>query len=117
MPGPSNMPDRVLRAMHRAGPDIYGGPLIDLTETVLRDLRRLAGTDGACAIYIGNGHAVWEASVANILAPGDKALFAVNGQFGHGCGEIGKQPPQGHQGGEVIHASAIGRHGAFRQKE
>jgi alanine-glyoxylate transaminase/serine-glyoxylate transaminase/serine-pyruvate transaminase len=84
MPGPSNMPDRVLRAMHRAAPDIYGGPLIDLTETVLRDLRRVAGTEGACAIYIGNGHAVWEASIANILAPGDTALFAVNGRFGHG---------------------------------
>lgn len=91
MPGPSNMPDRVLRAMHRAAPDIYGGPLIDLTETVLRDLRRLAGTDGACAIYIGNGHAVWEASVANILAPGDKALFAVNGRFGHGWAETARR--------------------------
>ena len=87
MPGPSNMPDRVLRAMHRAAPDIYGGPLIDLTATVLRDLRKLAGTQGDCAIYIGNGHAVWEASVSNILAPGDKALFAVNGRFGHGWAE------------------------------
>ncbi len=91
MPGPSNMPDRVLRAMHRAAPDIYGGPLIGLTESVLRDLRRVAGTDGACAIYIGNGHAVWEASVANILGPGDRALFAVNGRFGHGWAETARR--------------------------
>ena len=57
IPGPSIIPDRVLRAMHRPAPNIYEGELIELTDTVIADLRRVARTDGEVAIYIGNGHA------------------------------------------------------------
>ena len=57
IPGPSMIPDRVLGAMHRAAPNIYEGELIDMTRTVLDDLRRVARTEGSVAIYIGNGHA------------------------------------------------------------
>ena len=70
IPGPSIIPDRVLNAMHRPAPNIYEGELIEMTETVIADLQRVARTDGAVAIYIGNGHAAWEAAIANILAPG-----------------------------------------------
>ena len=83
-PGPSVIPDRVLASMHRPAPNIYEGQLVDMTTTVVADLKRLAGTSGHVAIYIGNGHAVWEASVANILAPGDRALVLASGPFGHG---------------------------------
>lgn len=84
IPGPSIIPDRVLNAMHRAAPNIYEGELIAMTESVLADLRRVARTEGRVALYIGNGHAAWEAAIANLLAPGDGALFLVTGRFGLG---------------------------------
>lgn len=91
IPGPSIVPDRVLNAMHRAAPNIYEGELIELTASVLADLKRLAGTAGEVVVYIGNGHAVWEASVANILRPGDKALVLATGRFGLGWAASARQ--------------------------
>ena len=84
IPGPSIIPDRVLREMHRAAPNIYEGALIEMTETVIADLRRVARTEGSVAIYIGNGHAGWEAAISNLLAPGDRALVLATGRFGLG---------------------------------
>ena len=91
IPGPSIIPDRVLNAMHRAAPNIYEGELIALTNSVLADLKRVAGTEGKVALYIGNGHAAWEASIANLLVPGDKALFLVTGRFGAGWAQTARQ--------------------------
>jgi alanine-glyoxylate transaminase/serine-glyoxylate transaminase/serine-pyruvate transaminase len=91
IPGPSIIPDRVLRAMHRAAPNIYEGELIELTETVRADLRRVAGTSGEVAIYIGNGHAAWEAAIANLLAPGQQALAIATGRFGLGWAATARQ--------------------------
>ena len=82
IPGPSPVPDRVLRAMHRPSPDIYGGELVELNLRVMADLKRLAGTRQHVAAYIGNGHAAWEAANLNLLAPGDQALVLVTGHFG-----------------------------------
>lgn len=82
IPGPSVMPDRVLSAMHRAAPDIYGEPLHDMTAAIVADLRRVARTTAHVAIYIGNGHGAWEAANANLFSRGDRALVAVTGQFG-----------------------------------
>ncbi|MGR3503528.1 pyridoxal-phosphate-dependent aminotransferase family protein [Pseudaestuariivita sp.] len=88
IPGPSVMPDAVLRAMHRAAPNIYDGELIELTHSLIPDLRKVARTEGDVAIYIGNGHAAWEAALANVLAPGDAVLVPATGRFGIGWGEI-----------------------------
>ena len=84
LPGPSVVPDRVLRAMHRPSPNIYGGPLHALTDSLYPDLQALAGTAGKATIYIGNGHAGWEAALANTLSRGDRVLVLVTGLFGHG---------------------------------
>ena len=91
IPGPSIIPDRVLNAMHRAAPNIYEGDLIAITESVLADLKRVARTEAAVALYIGNGHAAWEAAIANLLAPGDRALFLVTGRFGLGWATTARQ--------------------------
>ena len=91
IPGPSIIPDRVLNAMHRAAPNIYEGELIEITGTVIADLKRVARTDGKVAIYIGNGHAGWEAAISNILSPGQKALVAVSGRFGLGWAATARQ--------------------------
>lgn len=88
IPGPSVMPDAVLRAMHRASPNIYEGDLIDLTAGLIPDLQRVARTKGHVAIYISNGHGAWEAALANVIAPGDKVLVPATGRFGHGWGEM-----------------------------
>ena len=82
IPGPSVVPDRVLNAMHRASPNIYEGDIIELTEKALTDLKRLAFSSSHVAIYVGNGHAGWEAANANVFSRGDKALAVITGQFG-----------------------------------
>lgn len=83
IPGPSVIPDRVLNAMHRASPNIYEGPLHDLTATLFADLRRVARTAGHVAIYVANGHGAWEAANSNMFSRGDRALVAATGSFGH----------------------------------
>lgn len=88
IPGPSPVPDRVLRAMHRPSPDIYAGELIDLNYKVMADLKRLAHTSHHLAPYIGNGHAGWEAANTNMLAPGDKALVLASGRFARGWAQM-----------------------------
>ncbi|MCX7289340.1 MAG: aminotransferase class V-fold PLP-dependent enzyme, partial [Rhodobacterales bacterium] len=82
IPGPSVIPDRVLRAMHQGSPNIYDGPLVDMVAGLFPDLRMVAGTTGHVAMYIGNGHAGWEAANANMFSRGDKALVLATGQFG-----------------------------------
>lgn len=76
------MPERVLRAMHRPAPNIYYGELVDITSSVKADLNTLAGNSGEVGLYIGNGHAAWEASLCNTFSRGDKVLFLLNGRFG-----------------------------------
>jgi len=84
IPGPSVMPDAVLQAMHRPAPNIYTGELHDLTHSLIPDLRAVARTEGDVAIYIGNGHAAWEAALSNVLSRGDRVLVLATGRFGHG---------------------------------
>lgn len=88
IPGPSVMPERVLSAMHRAAPNIYEGELIELAETLYPRLLNLGGCDGDAVIYIGNGHAGWEASLTNTLSRGDEVLVLVTGRFGRGWADI-----------------------------
>ena len=88
IPGPSVMPEAVLQAMHRPAPNIYTGELIELTASLLPDLKRVARTDHHVAIYISNGHGAWEAALANVVSPGDHVLVPATGSFCHGWGEI-----------------------------
>lgn len=91
IPGPSVTPDRVLTAMHRAAPNIYEGALIDMVATLWPDLRAVAQTRHHVALYIGNGHAGWEAANANLFSRGDKALVLATGRFGIGWADSARQ--------------------------
>lgn len=91
IPGPSVMPDEVLRAMHRPAPNIYTGELHDIVDTILPDLKRVAQTEGEVAIYICNGHGVWEASLCNVLSRGDKVLALATGIFTHGWATVAER--------------------------
>lgn len=86
IPGPSIIPDRVQRAMHRASPNIYEGELVEVTRTLIRDLKTLANCQGDVAIYHGNGHSVWEASLCNFFSAGDRVMVLDTGRFGQGWG-------------------------------
>src|SRR3954465_4954716 len=72
IPGPTNMPDAVLQAMHRPALDIYSTPMVELTDSLLDDLARLFATEGRTYIHIANGHGAWESSLSNVLSRGDK---------------------------------------------
>jgi len=87
IPGPTTVPDEVLRAMHRPAVDIYGGPLLALTDSLLADLSRLFRTAGRSYIYIANGHGAWEAALTNVLSRGDRILVLESGRFAVGWGD------------------------------
>lgn len=88
IPGPSVVPDVVLRAMHRASPNIYEGELVEMTAGIIPDLLRVARTQHHVAIYMGNGHAAWEAALSNVIAPDDLVLVPSTGRFCVGWGEM-----------------------------
>ena len=87
IPGPTTVPDEVLRAMHRPAVDIYSGPLLQLTDSLLKDVARIFNTKGRSYIYISNGHGAWEASLTNVLSKGDKILVLESGRFALGWGD------------------------------
>lgn len=86
IPGPTTMPDEVLRAMHRPALDIYSDQMINLSDSLIRDLSRLFATKGKSYIYISNGHGAWEAVLSNVLSRGDKVLVLESGRFAIGWG-------------------------------
>jgi alanine-glyoxylate transaminase / serine-glyoxylate transaminase / serine-pyruvate transaminase len=87
IPGPTTMPDEVLRAMHRPAADIYDGELIGITESLHADLSKLFRTQERSYIYIANGHGAWEAALTNVLSRGDKILVLESGRFAIGWGD------------------------------
>src|SRR5712675_1500129 len=86
IPGPTNMPDEVLRAMHRPALDIYSTQMLELTDSLLRDLSKLFATKGQSYIHIANGHGAWESTLSNVLSRGDKILVLESGRFAIGWG-------------------------------
>ncbi|MGB0960106.1 MAG: pyridoxal-phosphate-dependent aminotransferase family protein [Halocynthiibacter sp.] len=81
IPGPSVVPDRILNAMHRASPNIYEGALVEAMPELISGLKSVARTSFDVAMYFGNGHAGWEAAIANTLQAGDRVLIPTNGGF------------------------------------
>jgi alanine-glyoxylate transaminase/serine-glyoxylate transaminase/serine-pyruvate transaminase len=88
IPGPTNIPEEVLNAMHRPAIDIYSGALIGITESCLADLSRLFRTAGRSYIYAANGHGAWEAALVNTLSRGDRILALESGRFARSWGEM-----------------------------
>lgn len=91
IPGPSVVPDLVLNAMHAASSNIYEGALVDMMPGLIADLKGVARTEKQATIYIGNGHAMWEAALVNTIKPGDKILALVGGAFGEGWAETARR--------------------------
>lgn len=89
IPGPTNIPDAVLNAMHQPAIDIYKPDFPPLTDSLLKDLRETFRTEGKSFIYIANGHGAWEAALSNVLSRGDKVLVLESGMFANGWGIAG----------------------------
>ena len=90
LPGPTNMPDEVLQAMHRPALDIYSREMVDLSDGLHRDLSNLFATRNKSYIYISNGHGAWEGALSNVLSRGDKVLVLESGRFAIGWGNAAK---------------------------
>lgn len=91
VPGPTNIPERILRAMNRSAVDFSGPEFIELSKSVFSDLKPLFRTDGEVFLYGANGHGGWEAALANTVVAGDAVLLPETGNFSAGWTEMAKK--------------------------
>ena len=81
IPGPSNVPDRVLRAIDRATMDHRGPEFGAFTLSILERLKTVFKTEGPVITYPSSGTGAWEAALVNTLSPSDRVLMFETGQF------------------------------------
>jgi alanine-glyoxylate transaminase/serine-glyoxylate transaminase/serine-pyruvate transaminase len=81
VPGPTNIPDRVLRAMDQPAMDHRGPEFAALAKTAIAGVKRLLRCSGPVLIYPTSGTGSWETAILNSLSPGDKVLCFETGQF------------------------------------
>ena len=81
IPGPTNVPDRVLRAIERPTIDHRGPEFAVLGREVLSEIRTIFKTEHPVIIYPASGSGAWEASLVNTLSPGDRVLMCETGHF------------------------------------
>ncbi len=81
IPGPTNVPDRVLRAIDQPTIDHRGPDFARLTLEIMERLKPVFQTSGPVIIYAASGTGAWEAAMVNTLSPGDRVLMFETGQF------------------------------------
>ena len=81
IPGPTNVPDRVLRAMDMPTMDHRGPEFALLTLEILKGLKQVFKTSADVVIYPSSGTGAWEAALVNTLSAGDKVLMFETGHF------------------------------------
>lgn len=81
IPGPTNVPDRVLRAINRPTIDHRGPEFARMTQEILAGLKRVFQTRSPVVIFPASGTGAWEAALVNSLSPGDKVLMCETGHF------------------------------------
>ncbi|HTZ60925.1 MAG TPA: aminotransferase class V-fold PLP-dependent enzyme [Acidobacteriaceae bacterium] len=81
IPGPTNVPDRIQRAMHRAVIDHRSQEFAHLGNEILENLRPVFQTSGPVILYPSSGTGAWEAAIVNTLSPGDRVLMFETGHF------------------------------------
>jgi alanine-glyoxylate transaminase / serine-glyoxylate transaminase / serine-pyruvate transaminase len=80
-PGPTNIPDRILRAMDRGAIDFNGAQFRAIAEECFAGLKRVFKTEQTILAYAASGHGAWEAALVNLFSPGDKLLIVESGFF------------------------------------
>ncbi|MFQ6018154.1 MAG: pyridoxal-phosphate-dependent aminotransferase family protein [Kiloniellaceae bacterium] len=81
IPGPTNVPDRILRAIERPTIDHRGPEFGDMGRDLLAGLKQIFRTEGPVVIYPASGTGAWEAAMVNTLSPGDRVLMFETGHF------------------------------------
>jgi alanine-glyoxylate transaminase/serine-glyoxylate transaminase/serine-pyruvate transaminase len=81
IPGPSNVPDRILRAMDYPVMDHRGPAFADVGKKALEGMKTIFRTEGRVVIYPSSGTGAWEAALVNTLSPGDTVLMYETGHF------------------------------------
>jgi alanine-glyoxylate transaminase/serine-glyoxylate transaminase/serine-pyruvate transaminase len=81
IPGPTNVPDRVLRAIDHPTIDHRGPEFAVLTKTVLSGMKKVFRTEADVVIFPSSGTGAWEAALVNTLSPGDRVVMAETGHF------------------------------------
>jgi alanine-glyoxylate transaminase/serine-glyoxylate transaminase/serine-pyruvate transaminase len=81
IPGPTNVPDRILRAMDRPTIDHRGPDFAKMAAGILEDLKAVFRTSGPVIVYPSSGTGAWEAALVNALSPGDRVLMSETGHF------------------------------------
>jgi len=81
IPGPSNVPDRILRAMDYPTMDHRGPAFADVGSKALEGMKSIFKTEGRVVIYPSSGTGAWEAAMVNTLSPGDTVLMYETGHF------------------------------------
>ena len=89
-PGPTNIPDRILRAMDRGAIDFNGAQFRAIAEECFAGLKRVFKTDQTILAYAASGHGAWEAALVNLFSPGDKLLVVESGFFSLNWGMRGE---------------------------
>src|SRR6201982_643566 len=89
-PGPTNIPDRVLRAMDRGAIDFTGAQFRAIAEECFVGLKRVFKTEDTILAYAASGHGAWEAALVNLFSPGDKGLVVESGFFSLNWGMRGE---------------------------
>ena len=81
IPGPTNIPDRIMRAMDRPIIDHRGPEFAELALEILDGLRTVFKTSSPVVMFPSSGTGAWEAAIVNTLSPGDRVLAFETGQF------------------------------------
>src|SRR6476620_6870888 len=81
IPGPTPLPDRILRAMDTPIIDHRGPEFSKLAKKALEGIKTIFKTTNPVIIYTATGTGAWEAALANTLSPGDRVLMIETGQF------------------------------------
>jgi len=111
LPGPTNVPGRVLQALGRPVIDHRGPEFAKLATEVLEGLRTVFQTTSPVIIYPGSGTGAWEASIVNTLSPGDQVLMFETGHFSHQWRQVAER-----LGIQVEYVSGNWRRGAAAEE-
>lgn len=106
-PGPTNIPDRILRAMDRPVIDFMSDEFVAIHHACHSGVKRVLKTDQNLFLYSSTGHGAWEAALANLFSPGETVLMVETGYFSDSWTEMAQ-----HLGLKVEVISADIRKGA-----
>jgi alanine-glyoxylate transaminase/serine-glyoxylate transaminase/serine-pyruvate transaminase len=87
-PGPTNIPDSVMQAVAHGTVDFMGPDFLEVYDGCVTGLKRVLRTSQHLFMYTGSGHAAWEATLTNLLSPGDRILILETGHFSEAWGRM-----------------------------